>query len=108
YRHAPDLDHRADIYSLGATVAHMLNGHAPFDGPTVWDVMAQKLERGPRLVASLSAESRELILAMMAADPQDRPATYEALIARIDALAAMRPGPWLSPARARRRPNWPL
>src|SRR5205823_382176 len=105
YRHSPDLDHRADIYSLGATVAHMLNGHAPFDGPTVWDVMVQKLERGPQLDPSISGESRELIAAMMAADAQDRPASYEALIARIDGLAAMRDGVLPPPIPAKRRPN---
>jgi serine/threonine protein kinase len=108
YRHSPDLDHRADIYSLGATVAHMLNGHPPFDGPTVWEVMVQKLERGPQLDASLSAESRELIAAMMAPNAADRPATYETLIARIDALTAMQPGIAPQPAPAKRWPNWPI
>lgn len=106
YRRSPRLDHRADVYALGATVAHALAGRPPFDGPTVWDVMEQKLGGDPRLDPTISAESAELIRAMMAADPNDRPATYEELVARIDRLPALRDDSPPAPPLRRQFGKW--
>jgi serine/threonine protein kinase len=86
FRHATDIDHRADIYSLGATAFHSLAGQPPFDGATAWEVMAQKLEQTPKFQPQVSQESRELITAMMASNPFERIGTYEELIERIERL----------------------
>lgn len=86
----PDVDHRADIYALGATVYHALSGEVPFPGATAWDVMLQKAQGGPpRLGPPVSAESADLVAAMMAPDPDERIGGYEELIQRIDALPVM-------------------
>src|SRR5689334_15309944 len=90
YRGAADLDHRVDIYALGATVYHALAGRPPFEGTTVWDVMAQKLELTPRSWPAVSRESVELIAAMMAPDAAKRIGTYEELLTRIDRLPTAR------------------
>ena len=34
-----EADHRADIYSLGATLYCMLSGHPPFQGTSVWEIL---------------------------------------------------------------------
>ena len=39
-----DIDHRADMYSLGATVYHMVTGRVPFEGPTPSAVMHKHLK----------------------------------------------------------------
>jgi hypothetical protein len=97
YRRAGETDHRADIYSLGATVYHALAGEPPFDGSTVWDIMAQKLARTPVLQPPVSQGSAELVAAMMSTDPAERIGTYEELITRIDRLLAL-PDPPSTPA----------
>jgi hypothetical protein len=104
---SPQVDHRADIYSLGATVFHALSGHPPFSGQTAWDIMTQKI-CSPRLGLPASAESIELVAAMMAVDPAERVGSYEELLRRIDALPMLvgmsaQPSP---PPRAPGRARW--
>ncbi|HEY1376999.1 MAG TPA: serine/threonine-protein kinase [Gemmataceae bacterium] len=99
YRGSADLDHRVDIYALGATVFHALAGRPPFAGENVWDVMVQKMGRSPRSLPAIPPASAALVGLMMAPDVADRVPTYEDLIARIDRLrlggAAPRAGrPW--------------
>lgn len=80
------VDHRADIYALGTTTYHTLVGRAPFDGQTVWDVMARKLEHTPPPIPAGLEDSAKLIAAMMEPDATRRVQTYEALIDQIDRL----------------------
>ncbi|MCC7420919.1 MAG: serine/threonine protein kinase [Planctomycetaceae bacterium] len=83
-----NVDLRADIYALGATVYQMLSGVAPFSGGTLTQILAQKMSRGPQplesLVPTLSDETIDLVKAMMARDSADRPPDYATLLARID------------------------
>ena len=82
------VDDRADIYALGATVCHALIGRPPFEGSTVWELMARKLENTPRDLPIGSEASARLVNAMMEADPAKRLACYDTLIRRIDELLA--------------------
>jgi serine/threonine protein kinase len=86
YDGASHLDHRADIYALGATVFHALTGALPFDGSNIWSVAAQKAAAAPRLGSQFSAASADLLAAMMHPDPARRVGTYAELIDRIDRL----------------------
>jgi hypothetical protein len=85
------LDHRADIYALGATTYHTLTGHMPFAGRTVWEVMANKVEQKLPPLGELPPASAGLIRAMMNPDPARRIGSYDELIDRIDRILKFQP-----------------
>jgi len=93
-----DIDHRADLYALGATMFHMLSGDTPFNGASIWEVMLKKSEPTPRLGGNVSEESADLIETLMAQKPSDRVATYREFLDRIDALPFMQGTPMSSPS----------
>ncbi len=81
-----DVDLRADIYALGASAYHAIQGHAPFAGRNVWEIMARKLENTPAPFTGMSSESAALIHKMMAPEPNARVQSYAEVIAWIDQL----------------------
>ncbi|MDR3619284.1 MAG: bifunctional nicotinamidase/pyrazinamidase [Paludisphaera borealis] len=78
---AGHVDHRADIYSLGATLYHMLAGSVPFKADSVFGLM-RKIERDdpPPLPAHVPLAVERIVSRMMAKSPDDRYATYAELI----------------------------
>lgn len=87
------LDFRADLYSLGATLFHMVTGTVPFRGGSSVDVLAQLL-RDPMplpetLNPGLSSSCSRLVTRMMAKDRDERHRSWGAFVedAR-DVLAA--------------------
>jgi serine/threonine protein kinase len=79
------VDHRADIYALGATLFHARTGKVPFDGRSAAEVAQQKaLEL--QALPNGSPEEVALLKWMMARDPADRPQTYKELLGAIEAL----------------------
>jgi uncharacterized RDD family membrane protein YckC len=87
-----DVDHRADIYSLGCALYHMLTGRPPFSGPSPVGVIAMHMSDVPAKVRSLAPEVPErlqqVVERMMAKTPAERPATYDELIAGLDAIGS--------------------
>lgn len=97
-----DVDLRADIYSLGATVFQMLSGKPPFDGSNLTQIMARKLAGRltplEELRPGLAPGTYELLDRMMAQSVDDRPESYQELIALIDDLCPNLFGDSVSPA----------
>lgn len=85
------VDFRSDIYSLGATLFHVLTGQPPFDGITSTDVVMARLNQpAPNLLdinAELHPETADMVARMLEEDPTMRHPSYAAL--QIDMEAAL-------------------
>jgi len=89
---AGQVDHRADIYSLGCVMFHLLTGHPPFDLPGVGAIISAHM-REPALppssvVGPLPPGLDELVLRCLAKPPADRFATTLELQQACDAILA--------------------
>src|SRR5206468_1230735 len=94
------VDHRTDVYSLGATLYELLTRRPAFDGPTPLDVVMQILERAPvpprQLNPTVPHDLETIVLKAMAKRPEDR---YPSAAALADDLRRWRED---QPIRARR------
>ncbi len=87
-----DIDFRADIYSLGATMYHVLTGRPPFEADTPAAVMHKHLKAqlapADHVNTALSAGVAEIIEAAMAKKREDRYASTEAMLEDLRAVRA--------------------
>lgn len=90
-----DIDGRADIYGLGATLYHMLTGRVPFMAEDSADVMRkhlrEKLIPPDHINTSLSAGVSEVVEIMMAKRKEKRYKDIEELLTDLEALREGRP-----------------
>ena len=83
-----DVNERTDLYSLGATLFHMITGREPFEGADASAVLAKHLtEPAPSardIDPSVSDRSDLLIRTLMAKESSDRIASAQDLIDEIE------------------------
>jgi serine/threonine-protein kinase len=88
-----DIDGRSDIYSMGATLYHMVTGRPPFPGPKVDQVLKahlrEELTPPDHLNQSLSSGLGEVVELMMA---KKRPKRYQSFADVIIDLECLRNG----------------
>lgn len=83
------VDSRADIYALGATLFHMLTGSQPFASANAWQAMAAKMQGDDSWrheIDSLRGPVRQLILDMTHQSVEERIGSYAELAQRIRQL----------------------
>ncbi len=77
------VDHRSDLYSLGATAYRLLSGKTAFEGATTRDILRALQNEAPAplktLVPDLAPELDALVRRLMEKDPGARFPTAEAL-----------------------------
>jgi serine/threonine protein kinase len=82
-------DERADLYSLGATMYEMVAGHPPFTGSREKIAATRRAGPPPALERDdLAGALRDLILSLLATDPEQRPANAAEVIKRLDGISA--------------------
>jgi serine/threonine protein kinase len=90
-----DVDHRADIYSLGATFYHMVTGRVPFEGPTPSAVMHKHLKEPltppDHINMQLTAGCAATIEKMMAKNRDERYPSCKEVLYDLDRLARGEP-----------------
>jgi serine/threonine-protein kinase len=100
---AASIDERVDIYGLGCVAYWLLTGHRLFTGRTPVEVLLHHARTPPvppseRAGRELPRELEALVLACLAKEPDERPASVELLAARLAECPVAEP--W-TPARAR-------
>jgi class 3 adenylate cyclase len=84
------VDARSDLYGLGATLYEMTCGRPPFSGHDPVAVISQHLNTPPVAPsfhnASLPPALNDLILKLLAKNPQDRPSSAEEVLAALQSL----------------------
>jgi hypothetical protein len=103
-----DADARADLYSLGATLYEMCEGHPPFVGTREQVLAAVPAEPPPLQRDDIPPELQDLIVSLLAPDRDRRPASAIEVKVRltnlrtardnVDRLLASNVGPTLKPA----------
>ena len=81
------IDHRADQYSLGCTLYHMLTGRLPFTGRSAHEVMVRHLRAAPdpphEAAPGVPAGLSRIVLTMMEKAADDRYPDYATLRAEL-------------------------
>ncbi len=108
-RSSDQVDHRCDIYALGCVLYHLVCGRLPFAGRVV-DLLDAHLNQRPTSPRSINAQIpsalENLIVAMLAKHPEDRPqsmAEVEHALRKLELGTTLPP----QPAAPGRR-SWPL
>lgn len=88
------IDHRADLFSLGATAYFMLTGRSAFVARRVKDLQLG-WQNSPRSLreydADIPEELAELVLSLMRIDPSQRPSSAAEVIAGLNAIGNLEP-----------------
>jgi serine/threonine protein kinase/tetratricopeptide (TPR) repeat protein len=79
---------KSDLYSLGVLLYQAAVGLPPFEGSTLPEILLRHLEQAPRPPSQIAPgrlpkDLEELVLALLEKDPARRPASAEAVLARL-------------------------
>lgn len=107
----PAADHRVDLYAVGLLAYELLTGKSPFSGISPQATLAAQLTQMPHAphlaTTGIPEPLSVVIMHCLEKDANKRPATAQALLAELDALAPMS-GASVSALTPGRSKRWPL
>ncbi|MCC6405689.1 MAG: serine/threonine protein kinase, partial [Planctomycetes bacterium] len=82
------VDHRSDLYSLGATAYRLLSGRTPFEGATTRDILRGHFTETPKSLATLAPECdaglARIVHKLLEKKPEDRYPSAGALLGELE------------------------
>ena len=81
------VDHRADMYSLGATLYFLLTGSPPFAGEDAIAIIFKHVNEPPPKLPNAPYGLERLMKLLLAKAPSERPADYEHLVRDLHQLS---------------------
>jgi tetratricopeptide (TPR) repeat protein len=91
-------DHRSDLYSLGATLFHLITGRPPFHAPTPFELIVRHaVEPPPSLGDEFPSHVSSFVLRLLTKDPAGRPQTYDEAIGLITRALDVADDPAVTP-----------
>jgi TolB-like protein/tRNA A-37 threonylcarbamoyl transferase component Bud32/Tfp pilus assembly protein PilF len=88
----PAMDHRADLYAVGALAYEMLTGRPPFIANSPQAVLSAHLTQTPEPVTALRPSVRPdlaaIVMRCLEKHPADRPQSAQALLNELEAVAS--------------------
>ena len=86
-----EVDHRADLYSLGVTLYEIVAGQLPFTSDSSLEILRQHVEAAPEplrhFVGNISEDLQNLILTLLDKSPARRYSSANAVVQTINALS---------------------
>ena len=86
----PNIDHRADIYAVGALAYELLTGRPPFTGTTSQEVLSEHVTQAPEPVTkyrdTVPPALEQLVMKCLEKKAADRWQTTEELLSQLEAL----------------------
>ena len=84
----PNVDHRADIYSLGCVAYEMLTGHSPFAGKSPQQMLAAQVMETPKPIAEMRPDVPPtlavLVTRCLEKEPSARPQSASELASQLE------------------------
>jgi len=102
----PNIDHRADIYSLGCMAYELLTGKPPFHNRPPARVLAAHISEAPGPISALRPDTPpaldQLVMRCLDKDPSHRPQSGDEIVQTLDSILSSpsRTSAWDSPPSA--------
>ncbi|MCE9594836.1 MAG: protein kinase [Planctomycetes bacterium] len=101
------VDHRSDLYSLGATAYRLLSGRTPFEGATTRDILRGHFTEQPKPLATLAPATppafARVVHKLLEKKPEDRYPSASTLL--VDLQAILEPAATNAAARPQSAPR---